>query len=1400
MYPLHGQGFVSAVKRVVGNTKRRFSETTRRASNAAQGPKVGYSKPAQLVLDYYGNELITGLFIDRKKVDEGLNTALNAFSGNQWNAAREKEGLSSIFHVSLRASLDSGRVIRIEKLAVITLTNINTSNQTDGIDSSQPVPNPPRKTLSEFMAAAESTIPPETFFLYDAFDNNCQDFVANLLRSNDCLDAGSYSFLKQDVSGVVAAQPGYLQSIARTATDLGGMADRFINGGGLGDMAVGAASSLAKSYGVDTSVEAQLRNAQAGSSRDSSKMTALDHANDILHPILNRMAGPTTPIGIGATVLDKGLQTANQIDHLYHPEEPVQKPTGNPYLQPTNNADDVLRQLKAFFQSPGMSALSGHGMPLKGSGRFGLLKHVTRPSSTGEFRMTPQREEEIKARMLHKQIRDEHSRVSQQLQHFRDATGLHELAELYEPGITYNTVLGACRDTTEPIDAKIRMHDGEYVPAPQLYQDLRFPGGETSRQGRLNAQQADVEGQFHRGDPTNPKDRLTHGAGIVGGVLPDYNLSQDHLPPPAEDIGEAMATEGSQFKTGKIYKISSTRGKKAYIGSTFYDLKDKFRMHKNHYASYKNGKMHYVSSFDVLKYPDARITLLETYPCRSKRSLEVAEGRWQRKSYPGYTLVNRFRAAEHAGKGLPRLHAHPFHSLHTPPISKDTGEGVLGVGADGAVFGNPPLPFKTKRLPSGQFVTKITSRKAARQERQIGEHLLKRDPEMKYTAPAVRKHRVTSELLQDPQIANMNTTRLFSDRWKAIKKERILASRLVDGATRADTFDNEWRKGKLNEDEQKERLLAGAELTKFVLSKLHTTDPAMGPRIEHSDAHANNVMWDRANKKYVLLDYGRAVINPRHESLNDLEQLTRQTAYELLHSKWKDDTDVQEYIKSAVNAKTRPEYEFLAQDLEILLESLHPTTSVGGIPSSVATGKRRRSVSPPPPSALAAVTELPIAPVESTLTVDFLTPSPSDGWKTALPREYRGKYNDFMALHRYKEDRGLTPPNPSLVGVGEGDVDLRFEPDIRDLVNEDQANAIKAGRWQEIQELKREHALRYPRAAAQWRINWQRGQLGSIEDAFLGRYNLNNNFRMQRELHEYLQGIDTPPWSPEDVDGSGFRPGDTSTAESKQNPATQKAVAEALSGDQVRKDSGQHISVIRYPDLSKYKTWDDFMSATPARAAAVLFLVESETSGHWVAAFDGPDGPHIFDPLGIAMDMERNRISHQERKEFGEEEPQFARLLKTQGKPVHVSRVDYQTDKPGINTCGRWTALRIRWKHMSDEQWCDKVHEAVSESGLSPDAWIATEGALSGSGLKEGSAILAGILRSGEEEEQPIKRTPLAVSEPPKEKKHPKKKDALMGGSTQQGHFFSENCKRLRMQIIDDFVNKKAVKKGVLQH
>ena len=80
------------------------------------------------------------------------------------------------------------------------------------------------------------------------------------------------------------------------------------------------------------------------------------------------------------------------------------------------------------------------------------------------------------------------------------------------------------------------------------------------------------------------------------------------------------------YSNGKIYTIRSYQTEEFYIGSTIQSLPVRFGGHKRNYKFWLNTQKNYISSFEILKYDDHYIELLELYSCSCKEELHRREG------------------------------------------------------------------------------------------------------------------------------------------------------------------------------------------------------------------------------------------------------------------------------------------------------------------------------------------------------------------------------------------------------------------------------------------------------------------------------------------------------------------------------------------------------------------------------------------------------------------------------------------------------------------------------------------------------------------------------------------------------------------------------------------------------
>ena len=87
----------------------------------------------------------------------------------------------------------------------------------------------------------------------------------------------------------------------------------------------------------------------------------------------------------------------------------------------------------------------------------------------------------------------------------------------------------------------------------------------------------------------------------------------------------------NKYKNGKIYCIWSYETDDIYIGSSYNELDHRLRQHKDNYKKFLNGKGKYYSSFEIIKYGDAEIGIIEEFSCQFRKELTRREGKLQRE-------------------------------------------------------------------------------------------------------------------------------------------------------------------------------------------------------------------------------------------------------------------------------------------------------------------------------------------------------------------------------------------------------------------------------------------------------------------------------------------------------------------------------------------------------------------------------------------------------------------------------------------------------------------------------------------------------------------------------------------------------------------------------------------------
>ena len=140
-----------------------------------------------------------------------------------------------------------------------------------------------------------------------------------------------------------------------------------------------------------------------------------------------------------------------------------------------------------------------------------------------------------------------------------------------------------------------------------------------------------------------------------------------------------------------------------------------------------------------------------------------------------------------------------------------------------------------------------------------------------------------------------------------------------------------------------------------------------------------------------------------------------------------------------------------------------------------------------------------------------------------------------------------------------------------------------------------------------------------------------------------------------------------------------KALAVMISSDDFIRflDDVGNDKILKYSELKNYNTMDELL---PNEKDYKIILTESEiNSGHWCCILKYNNTIEWFDSYGVKPDGELNFISAGMRKILGEDKHYLSKLIKTIKSPDKFiyNKKKLQVLKDGINTCGRWSILRL---------------------------------------------------------------------------------------------------------------------------
>lgn len=186
-----------------------------------------YPPKVRDIIDKVGNKIIKSITIKRTPVDGLLTGALNVFSLGKFGKRLEKN-FDELFHLFIDITLHDNSRVSLEKNEVINM-DINPKNRPK--TESKIVNNVPQITINELLNNTQQYMG-NRYFIYDAKNNNCQDFIMSVFKSNNIGNEEDYNFIKQDTDQLFKNLP-YLKKFAHTVTNIGSVANVITTGSGI---------------------------------------------------------------------------------------------------------------------------------------------------------------------------------------------------------------------------------------------------------------------------------------------------------------------------------------------------------------------------------------------------------------------------------------------------------------------------------------------------------------------------------------------------------------------------------------------------------------------------------------------------------------------------------------------------------------------------------------------------------------------------------------------------------------------------------------------------------------------------------------------------------------------------------------------------------------------------------------------------------------------------------------------------------------------------------------------------------------------------------------------------------------------------------------------------------------
>jgi len=188
-------------------------------NNYIEPPKGDENIPAAVrrFLNQHGTEQITSLRVARTPISSALSGLLNIVSFGGFERGKQKQNIDDFFHLFF---VVNDKYI-IEKNQLVKIANYKYNDR----EESMTIPTKDI-TINELLDKGSVGDASTYWGKYQAFGNNCQDWVMRTLLNNNLGNNEIYNFVKQPLDQLIPEIGNHTEKTSNFLTDTGAILDR----------------------------------------------------------------------------------------------------------------------------------------------------------------------------------------------------------------------------------------------------------------------------------------------------------------------------------------------------------------------------------------------------------------------------------------------------------------------------------------------------------------------------------------------------------------------------------------------------------------------------------------------------------------------------------------------------------------------------------------------------------------------------------------------------------------------------------------------------------------------------------------------------------------------------------------------------------------------------------------------------------------------------------------------------------------------------------------------------------------------------------------------------------------------------------------------------------------------